>query len=78
MDFGLLSSKPLPGLTPIPLYLPAGIAMLRIKSSRVEINMSQLEQARNFHRVIFSKVLPLLKKFCVFESYSDWNGYLVI
>uniref|UniRef100_A0A1B6DNE2 Uncharacterized protein n=1 Tax=Clastoptera arizonana TaxID=38151 RepID=A0A1B6DNE2_9HEMI len=79
-EFGILSSKPLPKVCEFPLYLNVGDLRGRIIScaSTVQLTDREIDALINFHSVIFTRILDLVKPFLMRDYFDRENSFLIV
>ncbi|XP_053683458.1 endoribonuclease Dcr-1-like [Sabethes cyaneus] len=81
-NFGIMTTKALPMLAGIKLFVTLGLIDVQLMLQPIILsnagNRSELEELKNFHVMIFRDMLKLWKQFLVEDHSNDANSFLIV
>ncbi|CAL7946238.1 unnamed protein product [Xylocopa violacea] len=78
-SFGIVSSKQMPEIPSFPLFMKVGELNIDVKANYRKISLCEEEIGciKNFHTLIFSEIVPIIKQFMVFDNHNQDNCFLI-
>ncbi|XP_033323014.2 endoribonuclease Dcr-2 isoform X1 [Megalopta genalis] len=78
--FGILSSKQMPLIPSFPIFMNVGELQVDVKVNYATMNLSatEISSIKVFHSLIFSRVVPIIKSFMIFDNYNRDNCFLIV
>lgn len=79
--YAILSSKPLPKLAEMPLFMSQGKIRIKIVENPITVvvqSEQQLKQLQNFHTMIFKDILHIWRDFLVVDHRNRDYSYLIV
>ncbi|XP_017890637.2 endoribonuclease Dicer isoform X2 [Ceratina calcarata] len=78
--FGILSSKKMSKIPSFPIFMNFGELNITIEVNHDILTLSEEEirSVKNFHTLLFSEVLQLVKSFVIFDNYNLDNCFLIV
>ncbi|XP_076751647.1 endoribonuclease Dcr-2 [Xylocopa sonorina] len=78
-SFAILSSKQMPEIPSFPLFMNVGELNVNVKANyrKVPLCKEDIGLIKNFHTLIFSEIVPIIKQFMVFDNHNLDNCFLI-
>ncbi|EFN79336.1 Endoribonuclease dcr-1 [Harpegnathos saltator] len=78
--FGILSTKSMPKIPSFPIFMNIGELNVTIKPNyaTMTLNNEDIKSLKIYHTLLFSEVIPVIKKFMVFDKDNLENSFLIV
>ncbi|OAD61482.1 Endoribonuclease Dicer [Eufriesea mexicana] len=78
--FGILSAKQMPEIPSFPIFMSVGELDIDVKVNHTKIFLSkeEVKLIKDFHSLIFSEIITVIKTFMVFDNYNLDNCFLIV